>query len=115
MAELGRRVRQTPKLPEAPPPTARQVVARRRNLALRLARPAAGNGRVQKRAIWALFARNGDLSTSDVLEWTHATKRLLHQRIGDSERRNVRRVLDQIAQRIGRAGSIGRPILWRLK
>jgi hypothetical protein len=54
----------------------------------------------------------GTASTSQILEWSCARK----QRRADHDRRAARRALEQIgAVRVGRARTIGRPMLWRLK
>jgi predicted DNA-binding transcriptional regulator AlpA len=79
------------------------------NLALRPPAPAKERGRVQRCARRALIAR-GVASTSEIIEWTHGRKRHPHSA------RATRRALEQIgAVRVGRADSIGRPWLWRLK
>jgi len=69
------------------PRSRRQKSASLRNLARRPARPAAGNGHVQR----------------------------LRQRRANHDNRAARRALDRIAVRIGRARTIGRPVLWRLR
>jgi hypothetical protein len=78
-----------------------------RNLALRPARPSLNNGPVQRRARRALLVL-GTASTSEVAKWTHRQPR---RRID-----HTRRVLEQIgAERVGRAPTIGRPIIWRIR
>src|SRR5262245_30828226 len=84
------------------------------NLALRPAKPALLNGRVQRLARNALIAL-GEASTSQILRWTCGMK--LHQggRIANHDDRSARRALDQIgAVRVGRATTIGRPFIWTL-
>ena len=86
-----------------------------RNLAHRPAKPAKGNGRVQracKRVLWAL----GEASTSEVLQWTCAMKLHRDQHIEQWDSRSTRRALKSIgAQRLDRASTIGRPWRWRLR
>jgi len=85
-----------------------------RNLQRRPARPALGNGRVQRacrRAFWA----HETPSTSDIIAFAYALR--LHR----NERRNafnatVRRTLTAMgAIKIGRGPTRGRPWLWRWK
>ena len=85
-----------------------------RNLRRRPARPALGNGRVQRacrRAFWA----HETPSTSDIIAFAYALR--LHR----GERRNafnatVRRTLTAMgAIKIGRGPTRGRPWLWRWK
>src|SRR5262245_25895648 len=77
------------------------------NLAARPARPALDNGRVQRAARRALLAL-GEASTSEVSRWAH---RMPGRRRTDY----TRRLLGHIAERVGRAPTIGTPWLWRLK
>src|SRR5262245_66565973 len=85
-----------------------------RNLLRRPAKPALGNGRVQRacrRAFWAYETP----STSDIIAFAYALR--LHR----GERRNafnatVRRTVTAMgAVRIGRARTRGRPWRWALK
>jgi hypothetical protein len=77
------------------------------NLASRPARPALNNGPVQRRARRALLAL-GEASTSEVSLWVH--------RLPTPARTGyTRRVLLRMAERVGRAPTIGRPWLWRLR
>jgi hypothetical protein len=85
-----------------------------RNLRRRPARPALGNGRIQRacrRAFWA----HETPSTSDIIAFAYALR--LHR----GERRNafnatVRRTLTAMgAIKIGRGPTRGRPWLWRWK
>jgi hypothetical protein len=85
------------------------------NLLRRPARPAAGRGRLQQ-AVKRAFTMRGrrELSTSEILKYTHALRlhqgrkldggvyQLVHRRLGESG-----------AVRIGRAKTIGRPWIWR--
>ena len=84
------------------------------NLARRPAAPARGKGRVQRLAKRALLVL-GTASTSDVLQWTCCRKLHRGQRLANHDNRAARRALDQIAARVGRGTSIGRPLLWRLR
>src|SRR5262249_37300046 len=93
-----------------------QKAAALRNLSRRLPKPALGRGCVQRacrRVLWTY----GECSTSQVIAWAYARQLL----IGGERRRNgfnraVRRSLAAIgAIRVGRAQTIGRPVLWRLK
>jgi hypothetical protein len=86
----------------------------RRNLRLRPAKPALGNGRLQRQVRRAFLALGGPLSTSEILEWTYARKRMLGERISDGHRWSVRRVCYAMCVPVGRAATIGRPINWRL-
>jgi hypothetical protein len=85
------------------------------NLAHRPAKPAKNRGRIQKAARHALLLLDGEATTRDVVSWGYCRKVLRGQRIEKSDYRLVRRALDRIAVRVGRAGGIGRPIVWRLK
>jgi hypothetical protein len=51
------------------------------------------------------------VNTSTVYAWCYPRNRRLNQR----KRHSVWRILRQIAEPIGRADTIGRPWLWRLK
>jgi hypothetical protein len=55
------------------------------------------------------------LSTSQIFDWTYASHRAYGQRIPCWHRWSVSRILRQIAEPIGRASTIGRPWIWRLK
>jgi len=85
------------------------------NLARRPAAPAQGNGHVQRLAQRALLVL-GVASTSQIMrQWTCCGKQHRRKPIHNHDNRACRRALDQIADRIGRSTSIGRPILWRLR
>ena len=81
-----------------------------RNLLRRLAKPAFHNGTVQRGAMRALIALGGEASTSEAIEWTHPYG-------GKREccRAAAYRALQQIEVPIGRAKTIGRPVIWRLE
>jgi hypothetical protein len=82
------------------------------NLRLRQHAPAAGRGRLQVQ-IRRAFVGHAVRSTSQVFDYALVRVR------GDGWRRRQRwsvvRVLRQIAEPIGRADTIGRPWMWRLK
>jgi hypothetical protein len=67
------------------------------------------SGPIQQKAIQFLRA-NGMASTSDIMLRTHP-------RLGSPQdkSKSTRRALAEIAERIGRAEGMGRPVLWRLK
>src|SRR5262245_22115295 len=93
-----------------------QISAYTRNLAHRLEKPAQGNGRIQKAALRALWAHEGTATTAQVAEWAYCRKLEIEKgRLTKSEYRHIRRALDGVADRVGRAGGMGRPILWRLR
>jgi len=97
--------------PRAPRTSRPPEMPNSRNLARSPAKPALNRGRVQRLARRALLAL-GTASTSEVLDWTCVRKR----RRANNDNRAARRALEQIgAIRIGRAKTIGRPMLWRLR
>jgi hypothetical protein len=84
------------------------------NLRLRPFTPNTSRGRIQvevRRAF--LGAGDAVLSTTEVFDFTFARARRVHWR----RRRSWSsiRVLDQLCHRVGRAPTIGRPWLWRLR
>jgi hypothetical protein len=80
------------------------------NLARRPAKPALGNGRVQRGALRAL---NGEATTSEVAEWTHVRARAYGE-LSDNHTRAARRVLSRIADRVKRVPPYG-AWLWRAR
>jgi hypothetical protein len=82
---------------------------------LRPIKPALGNGRLQRQISRAFVATGAALSTSQLLDWCYARKRMLGERISDGHRWSVRRVCRVQCEPVGRADTIGRPILWKLK
>ena len=78
----------------------------------RPAKPALGNGRVQRGALRALIA-SGDASTSEIAEWTHARARAYGE-LSDNHTRAARRALSRIADRVKRVPPYG-VWLWRLR
>jgi hypothetical protein len=55
------------------------------------------------------------LTSSEVYDSCYAKRRASGQQIDRPYRWSVVRILRQIADPIGRAETIGRPVLWRLK
>jgi hypothetical protein len=94
--------------------TRSQIAESRRNLARRPTTPARGNGKVQRMARRALLAL-GAANTSEILTWTCSGKLHRGERLANHDNRAARRALDRIADRVGRAATIGRPWIWRLK
>jgi hypothetical protein len=83
------------------------------NLRLRPHAPNKGRGRLQVQVRRAYIATGVDtLSASEIYDWTYARRR---QRMPTNLRWPVRRILRVIADPVGRADTIGRPILWKLK
>lgn len=74
-----------------------------RNLSRRLAAPAKGNGRTQKRCKRLLWASDREVSTSEAARWANVSTAAAWW------------ALRSIADRVGRAKTIGRPMLWRLR
>jgi hypothetical protein len=81
------------------------------NLRRRPHAPNLGRGRLQRQVRRALAVGGAELTSSQVYDWCYARRRRLNQR----KRHSVWRILRQIAEPIGRADTIGRPWLWRLK
>lgn len=93
--------------------TSRQQAAALRNLSHRLAKPSLGRGRIQRqcrRALWAL----GTASTSDAIAWSYREV-MWGERSRHFNRAAIRALTSIGAVRVGRAKTIGRPWLWRLK
>jgi len=81
-----------------------------RNLTLRPAKPALGNGGAQKHARWALWAL-GEANTREILDYT-LPRMLELEPPKNHDYRTARRALESIgAVRVGRAG--GRPTTGR--
>ena len=104
-------------LPLAHPPKAgeRNFGSAYPNLLARPHAPNAGRGRLQTQIRRAFETSRGVLSTSQIFDWTYASHRAYGQRIPCWHRWSVSRILRQIAEPIGRADTIGRPWLWRLR
>ena|SRR6266436_6800434 len=89
-------------------------IAKLRNLKLRPPRPSYRRGPVQTRARYALWALE-QASTSEIMAWTHCMREHRGERRTNGDRWSAHRALAQIgAVPVGRANTIGRPILWRL-
>jgi hypothetical protein len=80
-----------------------------RNLSRRPHAPNAGRGRVQISIRRAFMVGGPELTSSEVYDWTQPRPR------GREHYWNTKRILCEIADRIGRAPTIGRPWIWRLK
>jgi hypothetical protein len=83
------------------------------NLSRRPAKPALGNGRVQRGALRRLWALDGEATTSEIAEWTHARARAYGE-LSDNHTRAARRVLPRIAGKVKRVGP-RHTWLWALK
>jgi hypothetical protein len=70
------------------------------NLSRRPAKPALGNGRVQRGALRALWALNGEATTSEVAEWTNvrarAKGRIAGYRIGEDQSGGIGTILQPV-------------------
>jgi hypothetical protein len=73
---------------------------------------APGGGRVQREALNALKSL-GEANTCDIAQWVY--KICAGERMSNDVSKTARRVLDQIADRIGRSPGRGRPYVWKLK
>jgi hypothetical protein len=98
----------------SPSPSPSRNKARLRNLRRRLPAPAKGRGRLQVQ-IRRAFVGRPMLSSSQVYDTCYARQRVFGQRLGQMERWSVIRILREIAEPVGRAPTIGRPWLWRLR
>jgi hypothetical protein len=83
------------------------------NLLLRPHAPNAGRGRLQRQIRRAFLAGGAELTSSQVYDWCALWP--VDKRASPAQRWSVRRILDVIAERAGRATTIGRPWIWRLK
>jgi hypothetical protein len=83
------------------------------NLSRRPAKPALNRGRVQRGALRALWALNGEATTSEVAEWTHARARAYGE-LSDNHTRVARRVLARIAAKVRKVGP-RHTWLWRAR
>jgi hypothetical protein len=84
------------------------------NLQRRPHAPNAGRGRLQVQ-IRRAFVGHRLLSSSQVYDWAYTRHRAYRRPMSEAVRWSVHRILRQIAEPIGRAPTIGRPWLWRLK
>jgi hypothetical protein len=88
-------------------------MANLRNLSRRPAKPALNRGRVQRGALRALWALDGEATTSEIAEWTHARARVQGLR-SDNHTRAARRAAERIAARVRKVGP-RHTWLWALK
>jgi hypothetical protein len=86
--------------------------AAHRNLRLRPRAPNAGKGRLQRQIARAFIAHGPVLNSSDVYRWC---ERWQAREFGQWERWSIVRILDVVADRVGRGTGRGWPWLWRLK
>jgi hypothetical protein len=84
------------------------------NLLRRPRAPNAGRGRLQVQ-IRRAFAVRQVLTSSEIYDSCYAKRRASGLQIDRPYRWSVLRILRTIADPIGRAETIGRPVLWRLK
>jgi hypothetical protein len=86
-----------------------------RNLRFRPAKPALGNGRLQRQVARAcIVAGTPIVSSSTFYAWAYAGKKLRGEPVSWGHRSSVKRILRTIATPVGRANTIGRPLLWKL-
>jgi hypothetical protein len=82
------------------------------NLLRRLPAPAKGRGRLQRQIARCFVVFGPVVSSSRLLDWCYTRNPRVRQSRG--HRWSVVRILRQIAEPVGRAETIGRPVLWRL-
>lgn len=83
------------------------------NLRLRPRAPNLGRGRIQTQISRAFLAAGVDtLSSSSIYDFTYAGRR---QDVCGRKQHSVYRLLVVLCDRVGRATTIGRPWIWRLK
>ena len=81
------------------------------NLRLRPHAPAKGRGRLQRQIARAFAVGGPVLSSSVIYDWCFARQR----RVSQLRRHGAWRILMAECERVGRAETIGRPWLWRLR
>ena len=84
------------------------------NLLLGPRAPNKGRGRLQVQIRRAFVGREV-LTSSEIYNNCYPRRRVAGQQIDRPYRWSVVRILRQVADPIGRAETIGRPVLWRLK
>jgi hypothetical protein len=86
------------------------------NLRFKPHSPNKGRGRIQ-RQVERAFRAAGDepISASVIYDWTHGRRRGARRTLPWGVYWSVRRILREVAVRVGRAPTIGRPWLWRLR
>jgi hypothetical protein len=72
-----------------------------------------GKGRLQRQIRRAFLAGGNELTSSQVYDWCMLWP--VDKRASQAQRWSVRRILDVVADRCGRAPTIGRPWIWRLR
>jgi hypothetical protein len=82
-----------------------------RNFRRRLPAPARGRGRMQRQIARAFAVHGPEVTSSQVYDWVFTRRR----RASQLRRHGVWRILMLVAVPVGRAPTIGRPILWRLR
>jgi hypothetical protein len=82
------------------------------NLHRRPPSPNLGRGRLQRQIARAFHAHGDVVSATDIYRWC---QRWQSSRFGMPERWSIVRILTARCERVGRASTIGRPWLWRLK
>jgi hypothetical protein len=83
------------------------------NLSRRHPKPALGNGRLQVAVRRAFIAADAaEISSTEIYNWALISRR---RRRSHRNRWRVWQILMATAERCGRAQTIGRPWLWRLK
>jgi len=98
------------------PRSRRQFTSKFRNLLRRPARPALGNGRVQRGVERALIVHNGGpITTGVAAEYAYALRQQKGDRLRSVNYVYLRRALDRIADRVGHGRGRGRPWLWVLR
>jgi hypothetical protein len=83
------------------------------NLLRRLPAPAKGRGRLQRQINRCFVVFGPEITSSRLYDWCYARNPRLWQSRG--HRWSAYRILVEIAEPVGRAQTIGRPWLWRLK
>jgi hypothetical protein len=92
------------------PPRSPSLWPHHPNLRRRPHAPNKGRGRLQRQIRRAFIVHGPVVSSSQVYDWCFAHKRKLSQ----LRRHGVWRILREVADPVGRASTIGRPVLWRL-
>jgi hypothetical protein len=80
------------------------------NLRRRPHAPAAGRGRLQRQIRRCFVLFGPEVSSSRLLDWCYVSAVS-----GARHHWSVRRILEVVAERVGRAPSAGRPWIWRLR
>jgi hypothetical protein len=74
--------------------------------------PAKGRGRLQIAIRRAFMVGGAELTSSQVYDWAYSRRR---SHLSEAVRWSVHRILRQVADRVGRAPTAGRPWIWRLR